>query len=127
MEQRFGKRIGIDKTPVAPTVARRLGIVIRRQGVLLLKESFDLGMLSSLDHGLHLHDEQLCLAARFENMADGHHTALVEIEPLAIRLGGLIAKGLKQYGVGIMGMLQHIPHGQTVVDDGLLVVEIFLA
>ena len=60
-------------------------------------------------------------------MTHRHHTALVEIEPLAIRLGGLIAKGLKQYGVEIMGMLQHVPHGQTVVDDGLLVVEIFLA
>ena len=123
----FGNRMPVDKAPVVPTVAGRLGIAVRRQGILLFEESLNLAVLPTLYHGLHLHDEQSGLVALLEDMTDGHHTAVIEIKPLAVGLTGVVAKRFEKDCMEIVGMLEDILHRQCLFDDGLLVVEVFLA
>ena len=122
----FGNRMPVDKAPVVPTVAGGLGIAVRRQGILLFEESLNLAVLPTLYHRLHLHDKQLGLVALLENMADGHHTAVIEIKPLAVGLTGVVAQRFEKDRMEIVGMLEDILHGQCLFDDGLLVVEVFL-
>ena len=98
--------------------------------VALLEEAVGLVVVFA-DEGLHLHDHQVGLVAAVEDVPHGDHLGLGEVEegvgvsrPAAVeRTAAVVAQGVEQVGVEVVGLVHLVFYPQPPFDIELLKAE----